>query len=190
MPKISTADFRNGLTIKINSDLFTIIEFQHVKPGKGGAFVRTKLKGILTGKVLDRTFRAGENAESVRVERHPYQYLYNDGSAYHFMHVQTYEQIALNEAQVDKPAFMKESQEVIMVIDADADQILFTELPDHVILQVTQTEPGVRGDTAQGASKPATLESGVTIQVPLFINEGDLVKVDSRDGTYSERVKS
>jgi elongation factor P len=106
------------------------------------------------------------------------------------MHVQSYEQVALNEPQVDKPDFMKESQEVIMVIDADADQILFTELPDHVILQVTQTEPGVRGDTAQGASKPATLESGVTIQVPLFINEGDFVKVDSRNGTYSERVKS
>lgn len=190
MPKISTSDFKNGLTIVLNGELYTIIEFLHVKPGKGGAFVRSKVKGVVTGKVLDKTFRAGETMESVRVERHPHQYLYHDGDFYHFMHQETYEQLALPENQVDKPEFMKESEIVTVVLNADSNQILFTELPDHVSLEVTQTDPGLKGDTATGATKPATLESGAQINVPLFINEGDKLKVDTRTASYIERVKS
>lgn len=190
MPKVTTADFKNGLNILMNNDIYTIIEFLHVKPGKGGAFVRSKLKGVTNGKVLDKTFRAGESMESVRVERHPYQYLYNDGEIYHFMHEQTYEQIGINASQVDKAQFMKESEIITVVINADSEQVLFTELPDHVVLQVSETEPGVKGDTATGATKSAKLESGASIQVPLFINQGDKLRVDSRTGSYIERVKS
>lgn len=190
MPKVSTADFRNGMTIIINNQLYNIIEFQHVKPGKGPAFVRTKLKGVETGKIIDKTFRSGESMESVRVERHPYQYLYFDGSLYHFMHTETYEQVGLPPEQVDRPEYMKESQEITIVVNAEAEKILFTEMADHVSLEITQTDPGVRGDTAQGGSKPATLETGAVVQVPLFINEGELIKVDTRTGNYLERVKS
>lgn len=190
MPKVTTADFKNGLNILMNNDIYTIIEFLHVKPGKGGAFVRSKLKGVTNGKVLDKTFRAGESMESVRVERHPYQYLYNDGEIYHFMHEQTYEQIGINASQVDKAQFMKESEIITVVINADSEQVLFTELPDHVVLEVSETEPGVKGDTATGATKSAKLESGASIQVPLFINQGDKLRVDSRTGSYIERVKS
>ncbi|HAC15673.1 MAG TPA: elongation factor P [Bacteroidetes bacterium] len=190
MPKITTSDFRNGLNIMMNDDIYTIIEFLHVKPGKGGAFVRSKLRGVTNGKVLDKTWRAGESVETVRVERHPYQYLYFDGEVYHFMHEQTYEQLGINAKQVDKPAYMKESEIITVVMNADTEQVLFTELPDHVVLVVTDTEPGIKGDTATGATKPATLESGATIQVPLFINQGDKLRVDSRIGSYIERVKS
>ncbi len=190
MPKVSTADFKNGLTVVLNSQLYQIIEFQHVKPGKGPAFVRTKLKGVETGKIIDKTFRSGESMESVRIERHPYQFLYFDGSLYHFMHTQTYEQIGLPVEQVDRPEFMKESQEITVAINADEEKYLFTEMADHVNLAVSQTDPGVKGDTAQGGSKPATLETGAVIQVPLFINEGDLLKVDTRTKTYLERVKN
>lgn len=174
----------------MDGELYTIIEFLHVKPGKGGAFVRSKLKGVVNGKVLDKTWRAGESAESVRVERHPHQYLYFDGDLYHFMHQETFEQVVLTPNQVDKPEFMKESEIVTLVVNADSEQILFCELPDHVVTTVTQTDPGVRGDTAQGASKPATIESGASVNVPLFINEGDKIRVDTRNGSYIERVKS
>ena len=190
MPKISTSDFRNGLTIIYNDQLYNIIEFQHVKPGKGPAFVRSKLKGVETGKIIDKTFRSGESMDSVRVERHPYQYLYHDGDMYHFMHTETYEQVALPPQQVDRANFMKESQQVVLVINADAEKILFTEMPDHVELLITQSDPGIRGDTAQGATKPATLETGAVVQVPLFINEGDKIRVDTRTSNYIERVKS
>lgn len=190
MPKITTSDFKNGLNILMNNDIYTIIEFLHVKPGKGGAFVRSKLRGVTNGKVLDKTFRAGESMDTVRVERHPYQYLYNDGDMFHFMHQETYEQIRIVAKQVDKANFMKESEIITVVINADTDSVLFTELPDHVNLEVSDTEPGIKGDTAQGATKPATLESGATIQVPLFINQGDKLRVDTRSGSYVERVKS
>ncbi|KPQ00414.1 MAG: elongation factor P Efp [Bacteroidetes bacterium HLUCCA01] len=190
MPKITTADFKNGMNILMNNEIYTIIEFLHVKPGKGGAFVRSKLRGVTNGKVLDKTFRAGESMESVRVERHPYQYLYHDGEVYHFMHEQTYDQVGLNAAQVDKPEFMKESEVVTFVINADTEKVLFTELPDHVVLEVVETEPGMKGDTATGATKPAKLESGVSLQVPLFINQGDKLRVDTRTSSYIERVKS
>ncbi len=190
MPKISTSEFRNGLTLKIDNKLWTIVEFQHVKPGKGPAFVRTKLKGVESGKIIDKTWRSGENTESIRVERRPYQFLYFDGSFYNFMHTQTFEQVALPPEKVDKPEFMKESQEMVMVVNAEEEKILFTELPDHVNLSVVQTDPGVRGDTAQGGSKPATLETGAVVQVPLFINEGEMLRVDTRTSTYIERVKN
>ncbi|MEX2641562.1 MAG: elongation factor P [Balneolales bacterium] len=189
MPKVSTASFKNGLTIEQNGELFTITEFQHVKPGKGGAFVRTKLKAIISGKVLDKTFRAGENVEAVRVERHPYQYLYNDGELFHFMHQESYEQVMVAAGQVQSPDLLKESEIVTVTVNAETEKILFTELPAQVTLQVQQTDPGLKGDTAQGGTKPATLESGAVIQVPLFINEGDLVRVDTRTSGYIERVK-
>ena len=190
MPKATTSDFKNGLNILHPDDIYTIIEFLHVKPGKGGAFVRTKLKGVTNGKVVDKTFRAGETVETVRVERHDYQYLYKDGDIYHFMHKDTYEQIGVNSKNVDRPEFMKEGQSVIIVFNADTEQILFTELPDHVVLEITYTEPGVKGDTATGATKSAELESGASINVPLFINQGEKIKVDTRNGSYIERVKS
>lgn len=190
MPKVSTADFKNGMTIIVNDQLYTIIEFQHVKPGKGPAFVRTKLKGVENDKIIDKTFRSGETMEAVRIERHPYQFLYFDGSLYHFMHTQTFEQVALVPEIVDRPEFMKESQEITICINAEAGKILFTEMADHVTLTITQTDPGVKGDTAQGGSKPATLETGAVVQVPLFISEGELVKVDTRTRTYLERAKN
>jgi elongation factor P len=189
MAKVSTTDFRNGLTILLNGQIYSIIEFLHVKPGKGGAFVRTKLKGVVNGKVIDKTFRAGESMESVRVERHNYEYLYREDDIYHFMHKETYEQIPIAVEKVDRPDFLKENQDIQVVIQADTGDILFTEIPDQVMLEVVETEPGLKGDTAQGGSKPAKLESGATIQVPLFINQGDKVKVNSREGTYLERVK-
>ncbi len=189
MAKVSTSDFRNGLTIIINGEIYSITDFLHVKPGKGGAFVRTKLKGVVSGKVLDKTFRAGESVEAVRVERHPYQYLYRDGDLFHLMHKETFEQIPIPQEKLNQAAFMKENQDITVVINAGTEEILYAELPDQVILKVVQTDPGVKGDTAQGGSKPAELESGATIQVPLFINEGDLVKINSKEGTYLERVK-
>ncbi len=189
MPKITTSDFRNGLTIMLNGEIYSITEFLHVKPGKGGAFVRSKLKGVTSGKVLDKTFRAGESVEAVRIERRPYQFIYREGDIYHFMHKQTFEQIPIPHEKLDRPDFLKENQDVQVVVLAENEEILFTELPDQVILEVVETEPGVKGDTAQGGSKSAKLDSGATIQVPLFINEGDLVKVNSKEGTYLERVK-
>lgn len=189
MAKVSTSDFRNGLTIMLNGDIYSITEFLHVKPGKGGAFVRTKLKGVVNGKVLDKTFRAGESVEAVRVERHTYQYLYREGDIYHFMHKETFEQIPIPEEKLDRPNFMKENQDVTVVIQSETNEILFTDLPEQVVLKVVETDPGVKGDTAQGGSKPARLESGATIQVPLFINEGELVKVNTKESTYLERVK-
>ncbi len=189
MPKITTADIKNGVTINMDGHIYQIIEFLHVKPGKGGAFVRTKMKGVVNGKTIDKTFRSGESLETVRVERHQYQFLYNDGEMLHFMHQESYEQIMISVNNMDKTEFMKEGEIVTVVINADDNTILFAELPDHVNLLVTQTDPGVRGDTANNAVKPATLESGATINVPLFINEGDLLRVDTRSGSYIERVK-
>lgn len=190
MPKITTSDIRNGLNILLDGQIYSISEFLHVKPGKGGAFVRTKLKGVVTGKVLDKTFRSGETLETVRIERHPYQYLYSDGELYHFMHNDTYEQLMLPRDKVSKPEFMKEGETITIVVNADDNEYLFTEIPDHVNLTVTKTDPGIRGDTAQGGTKPATLESGAVINVPLFINEGDILRVDTRSESYIERVKT
>lgn len=189
MSKVSTSDFRNGMVLDLDGELYSITEFQHVKPGKGPAFVRTKLKGLLNGKNIDKTWRAGENAESVRVERHEYQYLYTDGSMFYFMHNETYEQVPLNANQVERSDFLVEGQTCSVLLNADNEQILYAEPPDHIEAVVSKTDPGVRGDTAQGGSKPATLETGAVIQVPLFINEGDKIRVDTRTADYIERAK-
>ena len=184
----TTADFRNGLCINHNNDLYTIVSFQHVKPGKGPAFVRTKLKSLKTGKVLDHTFNAGVKITTARVERRHYQYLYKDDNGYHFMHTETFEQFYIEERLISAPALLKEGQEVEILFHADTETPLSCELPPFVELEVTYTEPGVKGDTATTATKPATVETGATINVPLFINQGNRIKVDTRTSDYAERA--
>lgn len=182
-----TSDFRNGLIIKFKNDLYAIIEFQHVKPGKGGAFVRTKLKNMRTGRVLENTFRSGESVDTVRVERKKYQYLYKDGESFVLMDNETFEQISvLQDLFGDNKALLKESEEVELLVD-EADNIISAEMPVFVFLEVKETEPGFRGDTATNVMKPATLETGAIVNVPLFINEGDTIKVDTRTNAYVER---
>ncbi len=184
-----TSDFRNGLIIKFKHDLYSIVEFQHVKPGKGGAFVRSTLKNLKNGKVLDNTFRAGESVEVVRVERRKYQYLYRDGEFLVCMDNDTYEQLNVPaEYFGDGVDYLKESEEVDILFNGT--EIINVEIPIFVNLKVTETEPGFRGDTATGATKPAILETGATINVPLFINVEDILRVDTRTGGYVERVKS
>ena len=186
----STADFRNGLVIEYNNDLYAITEFQHVKPGKGAAFVRTKLKSIRTGKVLENTFNSGAKVNTARVERRPHQFLYKDDLGYHFMDSATFEQIPLQEDLINAPHLLKDGQEVDILVHAETESPLACELPPFVVLQITYTEPGIKGDTATNATKPATLETGAVIQVPLFINQDEVIKVDTRTNSYSERVKS
>ena len=186
----TTADFKNGLVIDFNGELYTIVEFQHVKPGKGAAFVRTKLKNVKTGKVLPNTFPAGVKIDIQRVERRPYQYLYNDGEFYHFMNQQTFDQIQLTGEMISAPDFLKEGQEVEITYHTESDSYLACELPAYVTLEITYTEPGERGNTATNVMKDATVETGANVKVPLFINTGDLIKVDTRTGDYSERVKA
>lgn len=186
----STSDIRNGMCIEYNGNLFTIISFQHVKPGKGPAFVRTKLKNITTGKVIDNTFSAGHKIHETRVERHPYQFLYKDDMGYNLMHLETYEQIILQEELINNPILLKEGEKVEVVIHVDTETPLFCELPVAVVMEVTYTEPGVRGDTSSTSSlKAATVETGTTIMVPLFINTGEKIKIDTKDNSYMERVK-
>ncbi len=184
-----TSDFRNGLIIKFKNDLYTITEFQHVKPGKGGAFVRSTLKNLRTGKVLDNTFRSGESIDIVRVERKKYQYLFKEAAGLVLMDNDTYEQITVPLEMFDGgDKFLKEGETVELLVD-DNDQIVTLEIPIHVQLEVIETEPGFRGNTATNAVKPAKLETGASINVPLFINEGDILKVDTRTGQYMERIK-
>ena len=185
----TTSDIRNGLCIKYNNDIYKIVEFLHVKPGKGPAFVRTKLKSVTNGKVIDNTFPAGRKIEDVRVETHKFQYLYNDGDTYHFMNQQDYSQIQLQKSALDAPDLMKEGEIVTIIINSEDEMPLSVEMPASVILEVTHTEPGVKGNTATNATKPATVESGATVNVPLFINEGDKIKVETTKGTYQERIK-
>lgn len=185
----TTSDIRNGLCIRYNNDIFKIIEFLHVKPGKGPAFVRTKLKSVTTGKVLDNTFSAGHKLEDVRVETHKFQYLYSDGEFYHFMNQEDYTQIRLTEAALDAPQLLKEGEVVTVLINTEDNLPLSVEMPASVILEVTHTEPGVKGNTATNATKPATVETGAEVNVPLFINEGDKIKIETEKGTYKERVK-
>ena len=185
----STSDIRNGLCIKFNHDIYKIIEFLHVKPGKGPAFVRTKLKSLTNGKVLDNTFSAGHEIDEVRVETHEFQFLYPEGENYNFMHTETYEQIQLNKAILDAPDFLKEGDTVKVIINAETEQPLSVDMPASVILEVTYSEPGVKGNTSTNATKPATVETGATVNVPLFINEGDKIKIDTATGSYLERVK-
>lgn len=185
----TTADFKNGLCIEFNNDLYTIVEFQHVKPGKGGAFVRTKLKSLTTGRILENTFNSGVKVTTARIERRPHQFLYKDDLGYHFMDSGTFDQITLQESLIENPQLLKDGQEVEIVVHAETETPLSCELPPFVILEITYAEPGLKGDTATNASKKATLETGAVIQVPLFINEGEKIKVDTRTNSYSERVK-
>lgn len=185
----STADFRNGLTIEYNNDLYSIIEFQHVKPGKGAAFVRTKLKSVTTGKVVENTFSSGTRVTTARIEKRPHQFLYKDDFGYHFMDSESFEQVTLEETKIEAAHLLKDGQEVDILYHAETETPLSCELPPFVILQVTYTEPGIRGDTATSTFKPATLETGAVIQVPLFIDQDEVIKVDTRTNSYSERVK-
>lgn len=186
----TTADLKNGLCIEFNGDLYTVTQFQHVKPGKGAAFVRTKLKNIASGRVIENTFNAGVKINTVRVERRPYQYLYKDELGYNLMHTETYEQITLEEHFIENPEFMKEGMIVEILFHAENEAPLTCDLPPFVTMEVTYTEPGLKGDTASSnALKAATVETGATIMVPLFINQGEKIKVDTRTGDYVERVK-
>jgi elongation factor P len=187
----STSDFRNGLCLEYNNGLYTIVQFQHVKPGKGPAFVRTKLKNLTTGKVIENTFTAGIKVNVARVERRPYQFLYKDDMGYHFMHLETFEQISLEPSMIDGPEFLKDGTEVEILYHADTETPLTCDLPPFVVMEVTYTEPGVRGDTSSStALKPATLETGIIINVPIFVNQGEKIKVDTRTKDYVERVRS
>lgn len=185
----NTSEIRNGLCINYNNDVYSVVEFLHVKPGKGPAFVRTKLKSLTTGKVVDNTFPSGHKIDVVRVERRKFQYLYSDDMGYHFMDNETYDQIALAEKMIDNPKLLKEGSQVEVLFNSADDNPLILEMPQYITLEVTYTEPGVRGDTATNAQKPAKVETGAEVKVPLFINEGDLIKIDTKTGSYMERVK-
>lgn len=186
----TTADFRNGFCIEYNDDLYTIVQFQHVKPGKGPAFVRTKLKSLTSGRVIENTFSAGVKVNAARVERRPYQFLYADDVGFHFMHLETFEQISIQPEMVENADLMKEGQSVEIVVHADTETPLTVDLPPFVELEITYTEPGEKGNTAStSATKPAQLETGASVNVPLFIDTGEIIKVDTRDRSYSERVK-
>lgn len=185
----TTADFRNGMCLDIDGQYYFIVEFLHVKPGKGPAFVRTKLRNVSTGRILDKTWNSGVKVEEVRIERRPYQYLYKDEMGLHFMHPETFDQISIPEASISGVEFLKEGEMVEAMVESASEQILTCEVPPHVKLRVEHSEPGVKGDTATSAMKPATLETGVEVRVPLFIQEGELIEVDTRDGSYIGRVK-
>ncbi len=185
----STADFRNGMCLDIDGQYFFIIEFLHVKPGKGPAFVRTKLKNVKTGRVLDKTWNSGVKVEEVRIERRPYQYLYKDDMGYNFMHPETFDQISIPGEGITGVQFLKEGDMVEAMVHAASETILTCELPAHVILEVTYTEPGIKGDTATNTLKPATVETGAEVRVPLFIEAGEKIELDTRDGSYIGRVR-
>ena len=185
----STADIRNGLCIKFNNDIFKIVEFLHVKPGKGPAFVRTKMKSVTSGKTLDNTFSAGHKIDVVRVETHTFQFLYNEGNDFHFMNTETFEQITLDKNILDAPDLLKEGTNVMVQINTETESPLSVDMPASIVLEVTYTEPGVKGNTATNATKPATVETGAQVNVPLFINEGDKIKIDTASGSYMERIK-
>lgn len=185
----STADFKNGLCLEMNNDIYSIVEFQHVKPGKGAAFVRTKMKSLTSGKVLDKTFNAGEKVTTARVEKRPHQFLYADDMGFHFMDTETFDQIPIQEKLIERANLMKEGQMVDILVHAETETPLSVELPPFVELMITYTEPGIKGDTATNALKPATVETGATVMVPLFVDQDIMIKVDTRDGSYSERVK-
>lgn len=185
----TTADIRNGLVIDFNHDLFQITEFQHVKPGKGNAFVRTRIKSLTTGKVLDNTFNSGATIYPVRVERHKYQFLYKDEMGYNFMNAETFDQISLTDKLVDSADLMKEGQEVEILMNVEKEVPLVCELPAFVELEVTYAEPGLKGDTTNSPKKSVEVETGANIMVPLFIEQGQRIKVDTRTYDYVERVK-
>ena len=186
---IKSQDIKKGTCIRMDGKLYFCIDFLHVKPGKGNTIMRTTLKDVVSGRVLEKRFNIGEALEDVRVERRQYQYLYQEGEDYIFMNQETYDQVPIAKDLITGVDFMKESDIVEVVSDADTNTILFAEMPVKTVLRITHSEPGVKGDTATNATKPATLETGVEVRVPLFVNEGDLIQVDTRDGSYLARVK-
>ncbi len=186
---IKSQDIKKGTCIRMDGKLYFCIDFLHVKPGKGNTIMRTTLKDVVSGRVLEKRFNIGEALEDVRVERRPYQFLYMEGSDYIFMNQETFDQIPIARDLITGVDYMKESDVVEVVSDADTETILYAEMPVKTNLRITHSEPGVKGDTATNATKPATLETGVEVRVPLFINEGDLIQVDTRDGSYLQRVK-
>ena len=185
---ISAGDFRKGITFQIDGDPYVVVDFQHVKPGKGNTVMNTKLKNVADGRVLERTFQVGFKLDDVRVEHRPYQYLYEDATGYIFMNQETFEQIPINRDQITGVEFMKESDIVDVVTDTTDGTILSAEMPVKTTLKIVHSEPGVKGNTATNATKPATLETGAEVRVPLFINEGETIQVDTRDGSYLGRV--
>ena len=187
---INAQDIKNGTCIRMDGRLYFCVEFLHVKPGKGNTFMRTKLKDVVDGRVLERRFNIGEKLEDVRVERRPFQYLYTDGDDDIFMNNETFEQIPISKELVTGAAYMKEGDTVEVVSDASSNTVLYAEMPMKTVLKITYTEPGLKGDTATNTLKPATVETGATVKVPLFINEGELIEVDTRDGSYISRVKA
>ena len=185
----TTSSIKNGIVIEYNNDLYSVVEFQHVKPGKGPAFVRTKLKSVTTGKVIDNTFSAGHKITTARIERIPHQFLYRDNMGYHFMNTETYEQMAIQEQLINAPKFLKEGQNVEILFHSEEEKVLSCELPQYVTMKIVYTEPGVRGNTATNVTKTAKIETGTTVQVPLFIEQDEVVKINTIDGSYAERVK-
>ncbi len=187
---INAQDIKNGTCIRMDNRLYFCVEFLHVKPGKGNTFMRTKLKDVVDGRVIERRFNIGEKLEDVRVEHRPYQFLYAEGEDNIFMNQETYEQIPISTELVTGVQFMKEGDVVDVVSDASTETVLYAEMPIKTVLKITYTEPGLKGDTATNTLKPATVETGATVRVPLFINEGELIEVDTRDGSYVGRVKA
>ena len=186
---INAQDIKNGVCIRLENQLYFCIEFLHVKPGKGNTFMRTKLKNVVDGRVIERRFNIGEKLEDVRVERRPYQFLYMDGTDAIFMNQETFDQVPINKEIVSGSAFIKEGDVVDVVTDASTESVLYAEMPIKTVLEVTYTEPGVKGDTATNTLKPATVESGAEVRVPLFINVGEKIEIDTRDGSYVGRVR-
>ncbi len=187
---INAQDIKMGTCIRLDRRLYFVIDFLHVKPGKGNTFMRTRLKDVVDGRVLERRFNIGEKLEDVRVERRPYQFLYKEGNDYIFMHQETYEQMPIAHELITGVDFLKEGMVVEVVSDASSETVLFAEVPVKVQLKVTYTEPGLKGDTATNATKPAKVEGGAEVRVPLFINEGEMIEIDTRDGSYQGRVKA
>ena len=187
---INAQDIKNGTCIRLDGKLYYCIEFLHVKPGKGNTFMRTKLKEVVSGRVLDRRFNIGEKLEDVRVERRPFQFSYNEGDHYHFLNQETWDDVTIDKDLITGVDFLKEGMVIEVVSDASTETVLFAELPVKVELQVTYTEPGIKGDTATNTLKPATVETGAEVRVPLFVNEGDMIEIDTRDGSYISRVKA
>ncbi len=185
----TTSDIRNGMCIDYNNDIYVVVEFQHVKPGKGNAFVRTRLKSLTSGKIIENTFPAGHTINEIRVERRKVQYLYKDDMGYNFMNTETFEQEAVNEKLIENADFLQEGMEIEILYHAVKNLPLQAELPPHLVTEITYTEEGARGNTATNVMKPATISTGAEIKVPLFVNQGDMVKVDTRTREYIERVK-
>ena len=187
---MNAQDIKNGTCIRLDGRLYFCVEFLHVKPGKGNTFMRTKLKDVVDGRVIERRFNIGEKLEDVRVERRPFQYLYADGEDDIFINNETFDQVPISKELVTGAAFMKEGDTVEVVSDASTNTVLYAEMPLKTVLEVTYTEPGLKGDTATNTLKPATVETGATVKVPLFINTGELIEIDTRDGSYVGRVKN